>query len=199
MRLPLLSLVLLASLVACASPQNTGKRSAEVHVKEEKGALKIKDQEMSAEGLLIRRSDLNRDGKPDLVKYLKVVGTNEFLVRKEFDLNFDGRPDVFKYYDEKGKVVKERKDHDFDGKIDSVTLFEDEQLARQEVDLNFDEKPDLIKYYEKGRISRKEADVNQDGKVDYWEYYEDGKVDRIGVDRDGDGEVDDWQKATENG
>ena len=93
-------LVVLSS--ACASPRNDGKRPAEVKINEVKGTMKADRQEMSVDGLLIRRYDLNKDGKADMVKLFKVVGTNELLVRKEFDLNFDGRPDVWRFFDDKG-------------------------------------------------------------------------------------------------
>src|SRR4051794_18788136 len=104
---------------ACATPRNDGQRPAEVHMKETKGdGRKAEKEEMSTDGLLIRRFDLNRDSKPDMVKYFKVLPAGEQLVRSEFDLNFDGKPDVWRFYDERKNMTKERVDFDFDGVVD---------------------------------------------------------------------------------
>ena len=137
-------LMVLAS--ACATPRNEGQRPAEVHMKETKSdGLKAEKEEMSTDGLLIRRFDLNRDEKPDMVKYYKVLPAGEQLVRSEFDLNFDGKPDVWRFYDERKAMVKERIDFDFDGVVDSINHFEAGTVVRKEVDLNFDGSPDLYK------------------------------------------------------
>jgi antitoxin component YwqK of YwqJK toxin-antitoxin module len=187
-------------LLGCASPKNNGKRNSEVNTKVTEADPNEKDrQEMSSDGLLVRRFDVNRDDKPDMVKFFRVTKGEELLARMEQDLNFDGKPDVWRIYDASRTLTKQKMDMDFDGKIDSTTIFENGQVIRREEDLDFDQKPDLWKFYDKGKIARKEADINRDGKVDYWEYYEDGKVDRIGIDRDADGEVDDWQKAQTEG
>ncbi|MBN2362075.1 MAG: hypothetical protein JXR83_21670 [Deltaproteobacteria bacterium] len=158
------------------------------------GEMAIDEQPTkTAEGLEVQRFDLNHDRKPDLIKYVRVIGDEELVVRKEYDLNFDGKTDVWRNYNDKAELAKEALDLDFDGRIDLENYFEGGQLVRQEKDLNFDGHPDLHKYYEKGVASRIEADTNNDGKIDLWQYFEKGQVDRIGIDRDGDGNVDDWK------
>lgn len=153
------------------------------------------DLPVSVDGLDVRRFDINKDKKPDVIKYFKLVDGDEVMVRKEFDLNFDGKIDVWRFYSDQAELLREDMDYDFDGKVDAENYYEAGTVVRQEMDLNFDGQPDMKKYFEKGVIVRMEADTNNDGKVDYWEYFEKGKLDRIGIDRDADGSVDDWKNA----
>ncbi len=138
--------------------------------------------------------DLNRDGKPDVWRYVrKDAAGKEVVLRKEKDLNGDGRIDTWEAYAPDGTVSRLVYDLDFDGKPDVTLFFEKDQLVRKEYALGFDGQSRSWNFYEKGKLVRKERDTNADGKPDVWEYWENGEIDRIGVDLDGDGQVDRWE------
>jgi hypothetical protein len=147
----------------------------------------------------VREMDLNRDYKPDVwTYYVEEKGPDgkprERTVRKEIDINGDGRVDITQYFNEREEKVREAMDQDFDGKVDSVLIFERGVNVRSERDVDGNGRTDQWLYYEKGKLARKESDTNGDGKVDNWEYWEGNQVDRIGDDLDGDGNVDRWTK-----
>ena len=200
MKIKLRELALLAlalsfgSMSACALFGQQAKPAGPMGI-EDKDDEADSELPVSVEGLTVRRFDVNKDKKPDVIKYFKEVNGDEIMVRKEFDLNFDGKIDVWRFYADTGELLREDMDYDFDGHVDAENYYEAGELVRQEMDLDFDGKPDMKRFYEKGVIARMEADTNKDGKVDYWEYFEKGKLDRIGIDRDGDGRVDDWKNA----
>ncbi|WP_224246171.1 hypothetical protein [Hyalangium gracile] len=147
----------------------------------------------------VQELDLNRDYKPDVWTYT-VEGKGpdgqprDLKVRKEIDFNGDGRIDITQYFDEREEKAREVMDQDFDGKVDSILLFEKGVNVRTERDVDGNGRTDVWLYYEKGKLARKERDTNGDGKVDNWEYWENGQVDRIGDDLDSDGNVDRWTK-----
>jgi antitoxin component YwqK of YwqJK toxin-antitoxin module len=179
---------------ACASAPPPKPVAAEVTPVEE-------SVDSSTEGLVVLKFDVNGDNRPDIRKYVREKTdasghVEDVVVRKEIDLNNDGKIDVWRYYDEKGELVKERLDLDFDGLIDCTIYYKSGVVEHKEYDTNFDGKPDLWKYYnEKGQLARVEADRNHDGKVDYWEYWENGKLDRIGYDTNGDGKPETIERA----
>ncbi|BDG06787.1 FG-GAP repeat domain-containing protein [Anaeromyxobacter oryzae] len=153
-------------------------------------------------GEIVAEYDLNRDGRPDVWKYVtKDADGKEVLLRKEKDLNGDGRIDTWEAYGADGALTLVVYDLDFDGKPDVTLTYEKGQLVKKEYALGFDGASRSSSFFEKGKLVRKERDTNGDGKVDYWEYWENGEIDRIGVDLDGDGQVDRWEtrKAVEGG
>jgi hypothetical protein len=142
-----------------------------------------------------RDLDLNADGKPDAYQFSFIEDGKRVVVRKEVDVNFDAKIDLIRAFNDKGDLLQEWLDTDFDKSIDVVNFFEKGKITRKEYDTNFDSNVDVWRYFTNGVIDRKEADLDHDGRKDYWEYYEGGKIDRVGVDRDGDGEVDEWEVA----
>lgn len=121
------------------------------------------------------------------------------LVCRESDLNADGRKDVVRYYSEEGRPLREEADRDFDGKMDQVTIFQEGQILRQEFDTQGDGKVDTKIYFDGGKPLRAERDLQarstaDNWQPDRWEYYEDGRVVRMGTDVDGDGKVDRWDR-----
>ena len=67
--------------------------------------------------------DFNHDGKmDDLYFYLKGI-----IVRREIDSNFDMKIDVWVYIKDGSFIEKYEQDLDFDGIIDKVKIFGDEQ------------------------------------------------------------------------
>jgi hypothetical protein len=121
------------------------------------------------------------------------------LVCRESDLNADGRKDVVRYYSDEGKPLREEADRNFDGKMDEVTFFQEGQILRQEFDYTNDGKVDTKIYFDAGKPLRAERDLQSRSTAerwqpDRWEYYEAGRVVRMGTDVDGDGKVDRWDR-----
>lgn len=179
-------------IVACPKKQDTVSQNMSAIAGEQTGRSEV-------DGLPFKTFDINGDNKPDIWEYYRKIEKDgkqiDITVRKEFDLNHDGKVDMVKIFNEKGEVVKEMIDFDFDGRFDVTNFIEKGQITKQEMDLNWDGKPDIVKYFEKGKIVRKELSTKLDGKMDYFEYYDDkGILDRIGIDKNGDGDVDQWIK-----
>jgi len=121
------------------------------------------------------------------------------LVCRESDLNADGRKDVVRYYTDEGQPLREEADRNFDGTMDEVTYFQEGQILRQEFDTEGDGKVDTKIYFDSGKPLRAERDLKarstaERWQPDRWEYYEDGRVVRMGTDVDGDGKVDRWDR-----
>ncbi|MEY4510545.1 MAG: hypothetical protein RLZZ450_2667 [Pseudomonadota bacterium] len=121
------------------------------------------------------------------------------LVCRESDLNADGRKDVVRYYTDEGQALREEADRNFDGTMDEVTYFQEGQILRQEFDTQGDGKVDTKIYFDSGKPLRAERDLKarstaERWQPDRWEYYEDGRVVRMGTDVDGDGKVDRWDR-----
>ncbi len=121
------------------------------------------------------------------------------LVCRESDLNADGRKDVVRYYNDEGSPLREEADRNFDGKMDEITFFQNGQIVRQEFDTQGDGKVDAKIYFDGGKPLRAERDLKarstpERWQPDRWEYYEEGRVVRMGTDLDGDGKVDRWDR-----
>ncbi len=122
----------------------------------------------------------------------------DVLVCKQSDLNHDGKVDLVNYYDDRGAALEmEEADLDQDGKFDMTVYYSSGKRVRDEKDMNFDQRVDVWKFYEEEKLVREEHDKNGDGRVDEWHYYEAGKLDRIGYDTTGSGRVDKWDRAPE--
>jgi hypothetical protein len=121
------------------------------------------------------------------------------LVCKQTDLDFDGKIDLVQYYGPAGELVMDEYAIDYSGKFNGRTFFQDGKKVRAEKDMDWNGKPDYYEFYEGGKLVRVERDRNGDGKVDEWQYYEGGRLDRIGWDTTGSGRVDKWERNPEGG
>lgn len=139
--------------------------------------------------------------KPN-VRRVYAVGINQkdgkrILRCREADTNLDGVKDLIRTYNEKGELLAEQADSNYDGKIDTWLAFARGKVARADFDRNADGKPDEHEEYVAGVLSRVQRDVNFDGRTDAWEVYEEGRLNRIGLDLDGDAKVDRWYRDAE--
>lgn len=121
------------------------------------------------------------------------------LVCKQTDLDFDGKIDLVQYYGPSGELFMDEYSMNYSGRFNGRTFFQDGKKVRAEKDMDFDGKPDYFEFYEGGKLVRVERDRNGDGKVDEWQYYENGRLDRIGFDTTGSGRVDKWERGPEGG
>jgi hypothetical protein len=120
------------------------------------------------------------------------------LVCKQTDLDFDGKIDLVQYYGPAGDVVMDEYSLNYSGKFNGRTFFQEGKKVRAEKDMNFDGRPDYFEIYEGGRLVRIERDSNADGRVAEWQYFENGRLDRIGYDTTGSGRVDKWERNPES-
>ncbi len=140
--------------------------------------------------------------RPNIRRVYRNVGDREarrkVLVCRELDTNLDGIKDVVRTFNDKGEVVHEEADTNFDGRIDNWADFSEGRLTKAEADTNFDGNVDVWKFYIDGQLSRvRRATHCGPGKEDVWEIYVKGRLDRIGSDIDCDGHVDRWDRDTE--
>jgi len=118
---------------------------------------------------------------------LSVFAATEYT----FDKNRDGEPDQWYEYEE-GKVVNERLDTNFDGKIDYKAEFDKQNRKMlEEFDINFDGTMDDVYHYENGKLTMQKIDSNYDGNIDIWIYVVEGnQIYKYEQDTDFDGEID---------
>lgn len=119
------------------------------------------------------------------------------LVCKQTDLDFDGKIDLVQYYGPAGDLVMDEYSMNYSGKFNGRTFYQEGKKVRAEKDMDFDGKPDYFEFYEGGKLVRVERDSNGDGKIDEWQYYENGHLDRVGYDTTGSGRVDKWDRNPE--
>lgn len=132
-----------------------------------------------------KRDSLGGDNPDIFIVYKKKDDGSKILVLQLFDLNRDGKIDLVKQY-EKGKLVREEKDSDYDGITDSVTEY-DPATGAVKKKSQADKHTNIWTYYVKNEIYRKEVDRNFDGKPDMWVYYRKGKIYRTEIDKNFDG------------
>lgn len=151
--------------------------------------------------------DTSGDETPDVRRVFHRFGSGAesrlVLACREADLNGDGTKDVVRYYNDDGRPLREESDRDFDGSIDTITVFQNGRIVRMELDENGDGRVDAKVYYDDtGAAVRTERDTagrstEAEWHPDRWEYFEDGRVVRMGTDIDGDGNVDRWDRDHE--
>jgi hypothetical protein len=151
--------------------------------------------------------DTSGDARPDVRRVFRRVGdppiTRLVLACRESDLNGDGTKDVVRYYNDEGRPLREEADRDFDGQMDSITVFQEGRVVRTESDENADGRIDMKVFYDDaGAAIRTERDITgrstgDTWHPDRWEYFENGRMVRMGTDVDGDGRVDRWDRDHE--
>jgi len=148
--------------------------------------------------------DTSGDDVADVRKVFLHVGdvTSKRLVMicRQADVNHDRRKDVTRVYDvDGGRSLREFADRNFDGKVDEITHFQNEDVVLRELDGDFDGRLDAKIYYTGGLPTRAERDLKgrsteTQWHPDRWEYFENGKLVRMGTDFDGDMRVDHWDR-----
>lgn len=151
--------------------------------------------------------DTSGDSQPDVRRVFRRVGdppiTRLVLTCRESDLNGDGTKDVVRYYNDEGRPLREEADRDFDGQMDTITVFQDGHVVRTEIDGDSNGRIDTKIYYDdEGAPIRTERDMAgrstaDTWRPDRWEYFENGRMVRMGTDLDGDGRVDRWDRDHE--
>jgi hypothetical protein len=141
--------------------------------------------------------DLNRDNRPDVWRLFKTEdqgGTKvDILTCKQVDFDHDTRKDWVVAYSDKGSVLYERADFDYDGRFDMSAVYDIKsgKVIEVERDSDFDGKYDLKEEYDSnGQLTSVRKDRDGNGEPDEWEQYKDGQLVAILYDDDGDSKVD---------
>ncbi|MGL6159459.1 hypothetical protein [Microbulbifer sp.] len=87
--------------------------------------------------------DLNGDGVPDISYEDADDGYYEFV-----DRNFDGRVDVSNYYGKDDKVVSSKLDDNFDGTLETKTIYKNGSPVATAVDVTCNGLADILFVYE---------------------------------------------------
>lgn len=152
-------------------------------------STEIVHEECDIEGKNATNTDVNGDGKPDIVDVKE--GGRE--VCRAVDLNFDGRFDTFVYFDPNGAERRRESDFDRDGQIDEIETLQGGVTTLKERETNLDGKLDTWDTYSGGKLVKRERDTNGDGRVDqWWEWPNPDKQDCpvVAVDQNNDGRPD---------
>jgi antitoxin component YwqK of YwqJK toxin-antitoxin module len=119
------------------------------------------------------------------------VGRAEKLV-KILDADRDGRPEIEIVLDNaSGERESRSEDTDYDGKLDTQNVYEDDRIVLRTEDTNHDGRVDLRIAYGPDEVATKKiVDTNYDGKDDALFSYEDGTLAHEERDLDNDGQID---------
>jgi hypothetical protein len=204
----LVGLLLGGTVAACGGSSEPTRRRRARSTGAETPAAAVDDHgrcETEGERLEVSEYDTSGDETPDVRRVFRRLGDGPLmrlvLACREADLNGDGTKDVVRFYNDEGRPLREESDRDFDGSIDTITVFQNGRVVRTELDENHDGRVDAkIFYDDEGATTRTERDLAgrstpTEWHPDRWEYFEDGRVVRMGTDVDGDGRVDRWDRG----
>jgi hypothetical protein len=140
--------------------------------------------------VVARSLDADRDGAPEEVRYHDAK--TGVIVRREEDRDYDGLIDTWTLY-EAGLVAEVRRDTNGDGQIDEWQRYgRDGRMARREVDRDGDGVRDAFYLYEGDSLVEERHDGNSDGQVDRIVRYEGRAVASSEEDLDRNGRMDTW-------
>ncbi len=129
--------------------------------------------------------DSENKGTPDMYAlFKKGANQNRILVTQLFDFNRDGKIDLANHF-QKGKKSRAEYDLDFDGKVDTLSEFDEAGALFKKTLV---ESGNLLwKYWHNGELRRKEVDRNGDGDPDMWVHYRNGRIVKTEIDVNFDG------------
>jgi hypothetical protein len=124
------------------------------------------------------------------VLFIALFAVSAFGQEITDDNNDDGKIDRWIYLSG-GTVERVEIDRDFDGKVDYIIFYDEEDLKKEEqLDYNYDGEMDDLYLYVKGKLKRREIDTNYDSKIDVWVYLDGIYIEKYEKDTDFDGEID---------
>ena len=130
--------------------------------------------------------DNDHDGLPNTTYFYE----KERLVRVESDRNHDGRPDEWSFYDAEGGMTHMERDQNFDGKADVWYVGEKGEVLTEKGDTDFNGLVDYVSTIEHGLMTRVDYTPNESRIVTRREILKDGVVTEEWVDENRDGVFD---------
>ena len=130
--------------------------------------------------------DNNHGGQPDVSYFYE----SDRLVRMEADRNHDGRIDEWSFYDAEGRTMRAERDQNFDGKADDWYAYEKGEVVTEKQDTDFNGLVDCVVTFANGIATRVDYAPNESGIVTRREILKDGVVIEEWVDENRDGVFD---------
>jgi hypothetical protein len=113
------------------------------------------------------------------------------VLKRVLDADRDGLPEQVRYYDARGEVLlRQEQDTDYDGRLDTWTVYQGGRLVTRNLDTSGDGKPDAFERYEGGRMVERSIDRDGDGVRDASYLYAGGSLQEESHDRNNDGAPD---------
>lgn len=111
--------------------------------------------------------DLNGDGRQDIFYEYEDDGYFELI-----DTNFDGRVDVSFRYSNQDEIVSSKSDENFDGILETTSIYKDGSIFRSWVDLNNDGYGNIFYFFNYGVLTSserfyKKSKGDEIGKIKY--------------------------------
>jgi hypothetical protein len=139
---------------------------------------------------VMRRSlDVDRDGKPEEVRYIDA--DSGLILRSELDRDFDGTLDAWITY-ENGTPAIQVLDENGDGTRDTWERYRDGSLLAKTTDSDADGVKDVFYRYDGTELVQKLSDQNNDAAIDRIETFAGRHRKSIEEDRSMSGQMDTW-------
>lgn len=129
--------------------------------------------------------DTNNDGADDIVYFYRPAGGA--LYRSTADNNFDGAVDEEVFYDERGFATRAESDHDFDGRMETTTVYRYGLIAHADIDTDGNGVSDLSYEYENGILATEAILDPGRGTIARINHYDAFRIVRAELDLDHDG------------
>jgi hypothetical protein len=166
----------------------------------------ISSEGCSESGRRVDLVDVNGDQKADIHRVFD-KGTGKEVCRVS-DLNHDGKPDLIEYFDDSGNVRRREYCYDNDGLVNAIEYYEGGKLVRREYDTTHRHKIDTWDWFDANAAiddktkrpkhpTHRERDTSGNGKISEWWTWDGDKV-TIAVDSNGDGKPDPASALTLN-
>jgi len=127
--------------------------------------------------------DYNNDGQLDDFWYY----SGNRIQRIESDLNKDGKIDVVIDYDLSGHPQKSRDDIDFDGKFDTLSIFEQGVIVKTDYDKDHDGRNEAVEIFQNGNLKLRDFFVSPSTLVKKRQRFKNGSLTESELDTDNDG------------
>ncbi|RYE80313.1 MAG: hypothetical protein EOO74_02330, partial [Myxococcales bacterium] len=105
-----------ALLASCSQSLSTGAKSGRDGTRR---SVEVVHEACDVSSSSAQRTDVNGDGKPELVAVMK----GGALFCQAMDLNLDGTIDRYAYYENGGQLRRTESDYDRDGRTDEIALY----------------------------------------------------------------------------
>ncbi len=174
---------------ACGGTEPTSKPATSADPKAVAGVdEKIIHEKCDSSMGKVETVDANNDAKPDITLVVDKGGRNLCRIT---DLNHDGKPEMVEYWDDAGNLRRRELSFENTEAVTAIELYKGGKLSLRTLDTTGQRRIDTWDYYDDtGRRIKRERDTSNAGHIDqWWTFNVDGTV-TIAVDRRGDGQPD---------
>ncbi|MEZ5960974.1 MAG: DUF2007 domain-containing protein [Hyphomonadaceae bacterium] len=141
--------------------------------------------------------DQNGDGRDDATFYARIGAA--YAYKSEYDRNFDSEVDDVWHFDARGAPTTRAHDDNFDGHMESRTVFRHGNASRTEIDTDRDGEADRTLIFLNGILDREEIHPANPQTIVRVNYFDQLWMTRSESDADGDGVLETVQTYNERG